>query len=284
MKNLYFTVDLEDWYHGIPIPVESWSSREKRLEVGIRKILECLASNSHFSTFFVLGDAAVKHRQLIREIAQLGHEIACHGQNHQLVYELSPEQFEADARTSKSILEDIGETPVKGYRAPYFSITENSLWAFEILKKLGFEYDSSVSPVKTWRYGIDGAPAHPYIEKKTGMLEIPVSTLTLFSKQLNLGGAYFRILPIRNFLNYLRSGTDAENAVFYIHPWEYDPMHPIMRFSWKAMLTHYFNLGSTFPKTQKLLSLCESKTMIQLANTLKADLSHLPEIDFSKIR
>jgi len=278
MKQLAFTVDLEDWYHGIPIPTESWKHRQKRLEIGVNHLLECLDGGVHKATFFVLGDAARKHPDLISKVASAGHEIACHGEMHQLVYEQTPTQFRNDIFRSKSFLEDLVGTAIKGYRAPYFSVTDHSLWAFEILRDLGFIYDSSVSPVKTWRYGIEGVPQTPYIEKKTGILEIPVSTLSAYSKNFNLGGAYFRILPFSQFDRHLMAMKNTSPSVFYIHPWEYDPQHPFTRFKWKAMITHYWNLSSTRPKTRKLLTKATSISMGSLAEALLKDPANLPEI------
>lgn len=281
MKQLRFTVDLEDWYHGIPIPIESWAQREKRLHIGVEKLLSSLEVGEHKATFFVLGDAAKKHPGLIKNIDSAGHEIACHGQKHQLVYELSLEEFREDVKTSKNLLEDLTGKAVVGYRAPYFSITNKSLWAMEILRELGFNYDSSISPVKTWRYGIEGALPTPYFDKKTGILEIPVTTIQCFRKNFNFGGAYFRILPFSYFSNDLRTGSIEENAVFYIHPWEYDPKHPLARFKWKAMATHYWNLGCTHRRTQKLLSIAKSQTMLGLFQELSQTKDQIPIVDLS---
>lgn len=282
MAELIFTVDLEDWYHGIPIPRETWSRHEKRLEIGVNHLLESLDKNGAAATFFILGDAAQKHSDLIKKVSIAGHEIACHGNLHQLVYEQSIETFRQDASDAKRCIEDIVQKPVKGYRAPYFSVTDKSLWAFDVIKELGFVYDSSVSTVKTWRYGISGAPKRPYLEKKTGILEIPVSTMRVMGKELNFGGAYFRIIPFTFFKkNMSLHPKNGDPSVFYIHPWEYDPQHPFIRFKYKAMITHYWNLRSTLPKTQKLLVNQPTFTMAEYAEKLLKQCEKLPKLEWN---
>jgi polysaccharide deacetylase family protein (PEP-CTERM system associated) len=269
-QRFVFSVDVEDWYHGIPIDPATWGNREKRLEAGLDKILECLTESNSCGTFFVLGDAAKKHPKAIQRIASAGHEIACHGNSHQLVYEQTAEAFEEDIRTSKEIIENVTGCAVLGYRAPYFSISKESLWALEVLEQTGFKYDSSISSVCTWRYGIEGAPSSPYKIKNSTLLEIPVSTIGIMGKQLNLGGAYFRILPFSTFHRALNA-SNAELPVYYIHPWEYDPKHPKVRFRWKAMITHYWNLSSTLPKTRRLLQDRNSVTMKHFLETINPD-------------
>ena len=120
------------------------------------------------ATFFCLGWIGERHPNLISEIHQLGHEIACHGYDHRLVYDMHPEQFREDIRKSKQILEDIIGEKVAGYRAPSYSITGRSLWAFQILAEEGYRYDSSIFPIHHDRYGIPDAPRFPFMVDLNG--------------------------------------------------------------------------------------------------------------------
>jgi len=115
------------------------------------------------ATFFCLGWIAERYPHLIREIQNQGHEIACHGYDHRLVYDMHPEQFREDIRKSKQILEDIIGEEVLGYRAPSYSITKKSLWAVEVLAEEGYRYDSSIFPIHHDRYGIPDAPRFPFV-------------------------------------------------------------------------------------------------------------------------
>lgn len=246
--------DIEDWYMGIEIGPERWGEFEKRLHIGIDKILSILNENKTRATFFVLGRCADESPELIRKIAGEGHEIATHGLSHTKIYEMNPKTFDTELARSIELLTKTTGNAIIGHRAPYFSITKDSLWAFDILKKNGIIYDCSVYPGANYRYGIDGTPANPYQVEKSGIAEFPVSVLKIGGKKAGLGGAYFRILPY----SFTKSGLLAYNrigqpAIFYLHPWEFDPQHPKTVFPKKAQVTHYCNIKSTEIKFRKLL-------------------------------
>src|SRR5713226_3863938 len=160
------TIDLEDYYQVTAFADQSrakeWQSHESHVEKNTDKVLGILAASNCSATFFSLGWVAENYPKLIRRIAEAGHEIACHSNQHRLVYSMTPEEFREDTRKAKEILEDAGGVPVLGYRAPSFSITRDSQWAFEILAQLGFTYDSSIFPVKHLNYGIPNAPRIPF--------------------------------------------------------------------------------------------------------------------------
>jgi len=247
--------DVEDWYMGIEIGAERWGEFEKRLNVGLEYILSALEEKNVKATFFVLGKCAEYHPGLIRNIAAAGHEIATHGLSHTKIYEMTPETFGAELKESISLIEDATGKKVIGHRAPYFSITEKSLWAIDVLRKNGIRYDSSVYPGANYRYGIDGAPEHPYLLDKFDFPEFPVSVGRLRGKKFGLGGAYFRILPYFLTKKGIREiNAGGHPAVFYLHPWEFDPRHPRVEFPRKAHMTHYFNLKSTRKRFLKLLN------------------------------
>jgi polysaccharide deacetylase family protein (PEP-CTERM system associated) len=159
-------------------------------------------------------------------------------------------------RTIK-LLEDIAGQPVWGHRAPFFSITRDSLWALEVLGELGIRYDSSIFPVLNYRYGIEDAPRFPYqlAAGAQDLMEFPISTLRLLGRNLPIaGGAYFRIYPYTFTRRAFRSVNDnGHPAVFYVHPWELDPQHPRIPLPRRISLTHYFNLRKTENRFRRLL-------------------------------
>ena len=224
MKNI-FCIDLEDWFHQSLVSPAYYNQRSS-VERNADRLLEIFSLTHTKATFFCLGEVAEKHPALIRKIVENGHEIASHGYKHKIIYKQSPEEFKANAKKSMDVLSDLYGKPVKGYRAPSWSITKNSLWALDILQELGFLYDSSIFPTDNFLYGIPGASR--YINNLTvngkPFLEVPPSTFRLLGRTYGFsGGFYFRALP--EF--FIRRCTDRTNstgypAVFYLHPVEID--------------------------------------------------------------
>jgi polysaccharide deacetylase family protein (PEP-CTERM system associated) len=253
-----FTVDLEDWYHGIPIRKDDKAQAERRLHVGTDRLLELLDRAGARATFFCLSPIAREHPTLLRRISDAGHDIGSHGLSHDLIYEMSPERFREETRSSVRDLEDCVGRPVSSYRAAYFSITRRSLWALDLLTEAGLRFDSSIFPVKNWRYGIDDYSRRPtLVETEHGpLLEFPLSTRRLFGRNIpTTGGAYFRLYPYAlTRANMLASEREGLPVVFYLHPWELDPDHPWALFRYKAMVTHYARLRSTALKLERLFS------------------------------
>ncbi len=252
------TIDFEDWYQGLEIPYSEWDKFEDRIVPVGRKLLRILDEEKTKATFFMLGYVAEKHPELVKEIEAAGHEIGTHGFSHTLIYTQKPEVFRAEMERAIGFLEDSTGKKVVGHRAPFFSITKDSLWALDILGELGVEYDSSIFPVLNYRYGIAGSPRFPYkIERENFTLkEFPVSTLQLPKITLPIsGGAYFRIYPYQMTKQCLKAVNRSGNAfTFYLHPWELDPDHPKIKLPRRvAGITHYFNLGATERRFRKLL-------------------------------
>ena len=161
-----FSVDVEDYFHvsaySRVIARRDWDSFPSRVEANTQAMMEVLAEADVKGTFFVLGWVAERFPGLVSEIAAQGHEIACHGYSHKLIYRQSRQQFTEEAHRAKSLLEDISGAAVNGYRGASFSITRESLWALEALAELGFTFDSSIYPIRHDRYGIPGAPTRPF--------------------------------------------------------------------------------------------------------------------------
>jgi polysaccharide deacetylase family protein (PEP-CTERM system associated) len=252
-----FTVDVEDWYHGIPIGEGARRGAERRLHIGVDRLLRLLETGGHRATFFFLGPVAEEHGDLVRQIHRQGHEIGCHGWSHDLVYSMTPERFREETQRAAGVLAAIIGEPITAYRAAYFSITRRSLWAFEVLASLGFRYDSSVFPVRNWRYGIpDFDPRPQRLDTAAGPLyELPISVRRVFGRNIPVsGGAYFRLYPYAlSAANIRHAEAAGRPIVFYLHPWELDPSHPRVDFDWRARLTHYVNLDRTEPRLQRLL-------------------------------
>jgi polysaccharide deacetylase family protein (PEP-CTERM system associated) len=258
------TVDVEDYMHvsafaGV-IRRDDWDRYESRVERNTRRLLDLFEGHGIRATFFVLGWVAQRHPALIREIAARGHEVASHGLTHELVYNQTPELFREETRTSKALLEDLVQAPVTGYRAASYSITSKSLWALDILVELGFEYDSSIFPVRHDRYGIPGARTEPYVHE-TGngqrIIEFPLTTRDIFGYRLPVaGGGYFRIFPYgvtrAAFRSISREGRRP--FIFYLHPWEIDPEQPRIKAGWLSRLRHYTNLGRCEQRLERLLA------------------------------
>lgn len=261
MKNA-FTVDLEDWYQGVALPMNEWHKYEKRLRIGFDRLMNLLDKHKVKATFYVLAKIIEEHPDIIQEIIDEGHEIGSHTYSHQMIYEMTPESFDKEMEQCVKILQDKFGIPYTGFRAPYFSIDERSWWALDVLKKHGFDYDSSIYPGDNKRTGIEGYPQNIH-RLENGMTEVPVTTFKVGNYEVGSGGAFFRILPYFYFKRKFKSLNDAGlNGIFYIHPWELDPDHPKLDYLVKRVkYPHYFNLKSTVPKLEKLLSDFEFGTM-----------------------
>jgi len=256
------TVDVEDYFHvsafAASIRRSEWDRYPLRVAGNTRRLLALFDSSGVKATFFVLGWVAEREPDLIREIAAQGHEVACHGYSHQLVYNQTPDEFRAETLHSKALLEDIIQAPVHGYRAASYSITERSLWALDILAEAGFTYDSSIFPVFHDNYGIPGSPEVPYALKSPAgypLVEFPLSTAHVLGYRLPIaGGGYFRLYP------YLltKLGLSQVNArqvpfIFYLHPWEIDPDQPRIQARWFSRFRHYNNIGKCNDRLRRLM-------------------------------
>jgi len=251
------TIDFEDWYQGLEIPHSEWDKYEDRIEAVGERLLKILDDAGVKATFFVLGYVAEKHPALVKRLRDAGHEIGTHGFSHTLIYTQAPELFKEELTRAIHFLEDLTGEKVLGHRAPFFSITKDSLWALDILGELGVRYDSSIFPILNYRYGIADAPRFPYKIQREGceFVEFPISTLKLpgFTMPIS-GGAYFRIYPYQVTKQAIKAvNRQRQPVTFYLHPWEIDPDHPRIDVPRRIALTHYFNLGATERRLKKLL-------------------------------
>ncbi len=257
--------DVEDWYMGLELPGSEWEGKERRLKVGLSRILSLLDEKKVKATFFILGAVCETYPDEVKMISDSGHEIGSHGYSHTMVYRLDPKSFRDEVKRTDALLSDVtGQKPV-GFRAPYFSITEKSLWALDILIEEGYIYDASIYPGYNYRYGIPDTPNDSYRYPGKDIVEFPVSTMELFGRRIGIGGAYFRILPLFLTRRGIKArGADGMDTVIYLHPWEFDPKHPKIKVAPLATLTHYINLKRTYPRMRKLLSTYSFATCRQL--------------------
>ncbi len=220
------SVDVEDWFQST---IDADAPLSDRFERSTMKVLEALAAQGVRGTFFVLGLAAEKAPHVIRRIADAGHEIQSHGYGHRLNYDIGEPPFREDVTRAKKLLEDMVGREVFAYRAPCFTVDERNLWVLDVLAETGHRYDSSIFPVKTSRYGIDGYPPQPrIIETPRGhrIVESPVACFHWLGRRWPVGGGgYFRLWPywvIRKAWRQLE--RVGRPGIVYFHPYEYDPV------------------------------------------------------------
>jgi polysaccharide deacetylase family protein (PEP-CTERM system associated) len=256
------TVDVEDYFQvsafAKSVKISDWDNFPARVVENTQRLLKLFDNRDIKATFFVLGWVAERQKDLVREIAELGHEVACHGYSHQLVYNQSPEVFKQETVRAKSILEDIIQQKVRGYRAASYSITEKSSWALDILAESGFEYDSSIFPVRHDRYGMPDTPKVPYVLKTPAghlIKEFPLSTARIFNYYLPIaGGGYFRLYPYWLSSMGLRQISKQQRPfIFYLHPWEIDTEQPRIEASWTSRFRHYNNLDKCETRLKRLM-------------------------------
>ncbi len=256
------SVDVEDYFQVSAfesiIDRADWDRLECRVEHNTRKALALFAAADVKATFFVLGWVADRYPDLVREIVGNGHELASHGYSHSRITMLDSAQFREEIRTSKRILEEIGGVEVKGYRAPSYSIVNSTLWAHELLAEEGYRYSSSVYPIKHDLYGIPDAPRFKYDVPESSMVEIPVSTIFIYGRNIPCGGGgYFRLFPypLSKWGIQRVNGKEEQPCNFYFHPWELDPDQPRQHnIPLKTRIRHYLNLSRMESRLQRLLS------------------------------
>lgn len=274
-----FTVDVEEYFQVGAferiVSREDWDSHPSRLEHSIGILLELLARHQASATFFTLGWIADRHPFLMRRIVDAGHEIASHGYWHRRVNTLTPEEFREDVRASKATLEELSGAPVWGFRAPNFSITPGTEWAFDVLLEEGYRYDSSLFPIRRPGYGYPKAPPVPHLIHRPGgkLTELPLATTRWAGVRLPAaGGAYLRHLPFRLIRRAFREhGDHGVPALFYIHPWELDPGQPRLNVPWRTRVRHYRGLRTTLPLLERLLSefrFCSAAKCLKLPTSL----------------
>lgn len=214
---IILTFDIEEWY----IEKTFHGNRKARYELFnqyLGQILDILEAQQTKATFFCLGKMALDFPFVVKQIAEKGHEIACHSDKHVWLNKMSYKEAEEDTRVAIDSLEQLLGKKIKGYRAPAFSIGEKNKWAFEILHKYGIEYDASIFPAAR---DFGGLPSFghktPVIISYNGieMKEFPICMTKLFGKNIAYsGGGYFRLFPLWYIL---KTANNSEYVMTYFH-------------------------------------------------------------------
>lgn len=258
MKSIILTIDVEEWWSVYSFRnlnlKENSDYLDDRIEVSVNILLRILEQFKIKATFFVLGRVAEKYPEIIRKISINGHEIGTHGFGHNPIYHQSEKEFEEDLIKSITILESITGKKVIFYRAPSYSITNQTLWALEILKKNGIRIDSSIVPTLNSRFGIKNSPQEPYIiellHKNSQIIEFPPNVINIFNKCIPISSGFaFRMFPQVIIDRYFEKCNKFGNKpMIIIHNWEVDINHPRVNPGIKGSLIHYYNLKNVISK------------------------------------
>lgn len=257
----FFSVDVEEYFQVSAfersVPRNAWEQLPSRVERNVDLILDLLARHDAHGTFFTVGWVAKRHPWMVRRIVSAGHEIASHTFWHRRIVTQKPDEFRADVREARQVLEDITGRRVYGFRAPSFSIRPGMEWVFDVLLEEGHRYDSSMFPIRRPGYGNPGVPTTPYLIRRPAgdLLELPLATTAVLGLRLPAaGGGYLRQLPLSLVQRGLREhGRLGRPAMFYVHPWEFDPDQPRMNTGWLTSVRHYRGLGRMRPRLERLL-------------------------------
>lgn len=255
------TFDVEDYFQvtgfARQIDPATWLRYEPRVEIGTRIILDLLAAAGVTATFFTLGWIGRRHPALVRSIQRAGHEVASHGDWHQLVTTQTPADFRADVRAAKAILEDVTGLRIDGYRAPSFSIAPDRAWAFEVLVEEGYTFDSSVAAGRRDSCGDRAGAEVPFVMRTPSgwLTEYPLPTARWCGRNVPVGGGgYFRMYPYAVTRRALTTINAAGRPfAVYLHPWEFDPEQPRLAGPWARRFKHRVNLRRTRPRLERLL-------------------------------
>ncbi|WP_088891485.1 polysaccharide deacetylase family protein [Leptolyngbya ohadii] len=267
-----FTIDVEDWYHGTKYVYED-IRESRRLDYSLNLLLDILSEYDVYATFFWLGKAAEENPKLLKKVASLGHEIGCHGWNHEPICRMDRNRFKDETYHALSLLSDLSGRTVTVYRAPYFSITQESLWALQVLVELGIQYDSSIFPLKKGQYGIPNfTPDIHDIATESGFItEVPISINKVLGFSIPAsGGGFFRFYPFQvTYWNFCSLQRSRKPAIFYIHPWELDPSRPFSNQTFTERVRNQLGIKSTEVKTKRLLKNFSFNTLTKVALSFK---------------
>jgi polysaccharide deacetylase family protein (PEP-CTERM system associated) len=284
---IVLSFDVEEHYRieaasGLTIDAAQKARYAERLEPSTGWLLEQLARFRIRATFFVVGEIACDNPALVRTIHRAGHEVASHGWDHQRVLVMTPAEFRRDIRQSKAALEDVIGEPVRGYRAPTFSIIRQTGWALDVLAQEEMVYDSSIYPVHHDRYGVPAAPRAPFRAKgeQLSILELPPATLRLFGVNTPMGGGgYFRLFPLfltRWALHQARRCGSPPVATLYFHPWEFDPAQERLPLGCLSKFRTYVGIRRSQSRLVSLLQRYSFARAIDVAKELDRAWSSLP--------
>ena len=276
MKNA-LTIDLEDWYHPELVKRRAPANPAPQVVEATQRILDLLNRHGVRATFFILGDVARKHPDLIRTICAQGHEIASHGVSHTPLWDLDYEGLDQELKSFRAIMAEVlgPGVNISGFRAPTFSMDNRTRYAMKCLVDNGYRYDTSIFPAKNYVYGLKDAPCALYRpdlrdlsrpDARSDILEFPLTVFEWGRVRIPVsGGFYLRVFPYFVLRSLLRRVNRARPFVIYFHPWEVHPETPRVKgIGLKNTLITYYGMKSAFRKIERLLEDFEFEPMIDV--------------------
>jgi len=268
------TIDLEEWYHPEYVRNKAQRRRKERITQSLIKSLQLLSEYDVNATFFVVGELVEKHPEIIEKINEKGHEIAFHGYYHEPLWKLNAEILQLEIKKFNSLTRE----KCLGFRAPSFSLNNETRWALKVLEDAHFIYDSSIFPVKTPLYGVNGAPIEPYnpshedVTQKNDsedLWEFPLLLYPLMGFRIPMaGGFYLRLFPVSLVKRAIKKmNKHGAPAVIYVHNWELDPQTPKLKLRLYNSFVTYYNISKTVKKLQNMLSNFDFKSLREYVET-----------------
>lgn len=255
------TVDLEEWYHPEYVKNRMLPCKEERIQKSLKTTLDLLGRRNLQATFFVVGELAEKHPEIIENIKENSHEIAFHGYHHEPLWNLDANTLRTEIQRFNSL---IGEK-CSGFRAPSFSLSNKTKWALKVLENSGYQYDSSLFPAKTPLYGVWNAPTKPYKpshenitknDESTRLWEFPLLVYKLKGIRVPVaGGFYMRFFSVNLIAKAIKKlNKQGFPAVIFFHNWELDSETPRLKLGLYRYFVTYHKLKETSKKLENLLS------------------------------
>ncbi len=277
-----FCVDLEEWFHVCGVDTEysdpeRWDGAPSHVVRDTETLMRLLDETGARATFLTVGWVAERHPDLIRSLADAGHEIGCHGYYHRLVFDLTPEELEEEIARSVALLRELSGQPVRVFRAPGFSITRESFWAYPILARHGLDVDTSIVPARRDHGGVDRFTRDPFLLRtEDGDVRcFPVSVMTVAGRTLPFsGGGYLRLFP-RKLIErgYRQNHRQGRPGMCYIHPREINPDQPRLDLPRLKSFKYYVNLDKTAAKLRWCLRRFRFTTVSEVLDSVR----HWPE-------
>ena len=279
-----FCVDLEEWFHICGVETDyrdpaTWDDAPSHVVHDTKVLMGLLDEVGAKGTFLTVGWVADRYPDLIRSLADNGHEIGCHSYHHETVFSQTPEQFETDLVRSLKILRDISGQAVTAYRAPSFSIKRECFWAYPILRRHGITVDVSIVPARRDEGGVEGFTRDPFrLRTSEGEIKcLPVSVMNIFGKTIPFsGGGYLRLFPLSLIkAGYRQNHRDGRPAMSYIHPREINPLQPRLKLPALKSFKYYVNIKGTESKLRKVLRTFRFSTVDEVVRHV----DHWPEYE-----
>ena len=262
-KNLYniLSIDLEEWYHPEYVRTAALGNKQERITKSLEKTLGLLDEHNVNATFFVVGELLEKHPEIVEKIKEKGHEIAFHGYHHEPLWKSNAETLRSETKSFRSLIKE----KCLGFRAPSFSLSNETKWALKVLEEVGYIYDSSVFPAKTPLYGLSSAPIRPYMiscenvakeDENAVLWEFPLLVYSLAGVRVPVaGGFYLRFFPVDIIKRAVKKANKQRfPAVLFVHNWELDAETPKLKLGLYKSFVTYYNLEETRKKLNNLLS------------------------------